>query len=140
MTESPDPGGHFELFLNGQDFDVDAFVQEMGLEATQTWRRGERPCADSDEVFQTSGMKLRLGSADELSVDEQSEIALAFLQNCSEQLQRVGDYGSEMIAAIRLHHHQTEDALGELVGIPAPLVRLADAIGLEVDLFIEYRG
>lgn len=122
------------LRVNGDDFDVEAWIALSGLAPYDYWYPGQSNVIG--EVYESAGLKIDVSSADFRDSAQQFEDAIGFLRVNGEALARVRDFpGVEFstldfgIAAL--------DVFIQSEYLPPALLRMAGncEMGIEISLY-----
>jgi hypothetical protein len=131
----------FQLFVCGRTFDVDAFLAATGLHCDRVFRRGEK-YGSGGWTRESSGFNLWLGDESKLSLEQQVEVALRFLDDNREALSRLKAWPGLESATLALSPEveiHRSIVCTKLYGFPVSLVQSCAALGLELGLVVRLK-
>jgi hypothetical protein len=102
---APDALNGFRLFAHGETFDVDAFQASSKLRPDYVWRRGaQRRYSCVESRHPTSRVEFRLGDGLSIPVEQQEDIALAYLKEHREELRALGRFQGVEVFILALQY------------------------------------
>jgi hypothetical protein len=118
----------FQLNASGRAFDVDAFLAATSLCCNRVFRRGQGS-------YKSSGFSLVLGNSEQLTFDQQVDVALHFLDENRELLTRLKAWPGVDHAEILLTPElklKPSVICTKSYTFPVALVQACAALGLEL--------
>jgi hypothetical protein len=131
----------FQLFVCGRTFDVDAFLAATGLHGDRVFRCGEK-YGSGGWTHERSGFNLWLGDESKLSLEQQVEVAVRFLDDNRQSLSRLKAWPGLESATLALSPEvelNRSIVCTKLYAFPVSLVQACAALGLELGLAVRLK-
>lgn len=126
------------LWIAGDEFDVDAFLKQTGLEAFDIRHKGQPKYADRADkmIAKRNSCSLGISDAGFGAFQQQVDDAISYLAKHYEQLKYIVGYTGVEYADIQFGMYGTPDKPVQSVYYPPELVQLAGQLGLSLDVAI----
>ena len=134
------PEVFFELL--GEDFAVDAAIAGSPLrDYARVQRRGEATGSKDGKVYETSGLQVCLGGADDEVAGLEQRVAEAtnFLEDEAAEIRRLRNLPGVQVARLRFGAFWSEDTGAKFSSFPSSLLLMCGELGLDMVL-CEYWG
>ena len=131
----------FRIFAHGDDFDVDRYLSTATLKPDYVWRRGDQrryACVKSEH--ETSGVEFTLGDGWKVPLQDQEDIALAYLQAHREELRALAKFPGVDTFIVGLQYVCKLDGgiLGFVVGPSSQLMWHALNAGVRPNYYVSF--